>query len=131
MSRRADEVTADYITAHRMGVMIRTPLENIAFFQAEHKAVVAHTKTNGSFVLAVPLHEIEATLAGKATKIHRSYLVLNDMLPGAKHWRTGSSWTMELMTMVMAGSHRGIVSHEIPVSRRGISKTKKLFKVPK
>lgn len=30
-----DAVTAEYIEAYRLGVLIRTPLENIAFFQRQ------------------------------------------------------------------------------------------------
>lgn len=128
MARQPDAVTPDYIEAHRLGVFIRTPIENIAFFQAEHKAVVAYTKTAGSFVLDIPLHEIEATLAGKVTMVHRSYLVPTDLLPGLKHWRNGSHWVMEIMTNVRCGDRLGMMGHTIPVSRRLTQKVKALLK---
>lgn len=123
-----DAVTTEYIEAYRLGVLIRTPLENIAFFQAEHKAVVAHTKNNGAFVLDIPLHEIESTLADKVTKVHRSYLVPNEVLPGLKSWRDGPHWVMEIMTNVRFGDRLGMCGHVIPVSRRLTKKVKTLLK---
>lgn len=128
MSRRSDVVTKDYLEAHRMGALIRTPIENIAFFKAEHKAVVAHTKNNGSFVLAIPIHEIQAVLADKVTMVHRSYLVANDVLPGLKNWRVGPAWVCEIITTVRYGERMGICAHEIPISRRKAHKAKELFK---
>jgi len=128
MKRNPDAVTTEHVEAYRLGVFIRTPIENIAFFQAEHKAVVAYTKTSGSFVLNVPLHEIEATLAGKVTMVHRSYLVPNDLLPGLSHWREGSTWVIEILTNVRYGDRMGLLAHKIPVSRRLTRKVKALLK---
>lgn len=130
-AKHPDAVTAEYIEAYRMGVFIRTPIENIAFFQAEHKAVVAHTKTNGAFVLDIPLHAIATTLKGKVTQVHRSYLVPNDLLPGLKHWRHGNTtWVCEIITSVKHGDRIGLCPHTIPISRRLNSKVKAKLRAP-
>ena len=116
-----DAVTPDYIEAYRLGVFVRTPIENIAFFQAEHKAVVAHTKTNGAFVLDVPLKEILSTLEDKATLVQRGYVVMNATLPGAKSWRKGSHWVFEVITSVRRHDGMvGLIDHIIPIARRRI-----------
>jgi uncharacterized protein YifN (PemK superfamily) len=120
-----DNVTTEYIEASRLGVFVRTPIENIAFFQAEHKAVVAHTKNNGAFVLDVPLWVIEETLKDKAVKVHRSYLVMKDTFPGRANWRKGNHWVFEVITSVRIGSRLGACPHIIPVSRRLTSKVRK------
>lgn len=118
-AKHPDAVTTEYVEAYRMGVFIRTPIEKVAFFQAEHKAVVAHTKTNGSFVIDIPLHEIETTLKGLVTRVHRSYLVPEDALPGLKHWRNGNTtWVFEIITSVQHGGRVGLCPHLIPISRR-------------
>jgi DNA-binding LytR/AlgR family response regulator len=128
MTRQPDAVTPEYIEARRLGVLVRTPIENIAFFQAEHKAVVAHTKTNGSFVLDVPLCEIAETLKDKATTVHRAYLVPNDVLPGLKSWRKGEHWVFEIITSVRrADGMVGLIDHVIPVARRSTNKVRKLL----
>lgn len=125
MSRHPDAVTTEYVEAYRMGVFIRTPLEKVAFFQAEHKAVVAHTKANGAFILDIPLHQIETTLKDKVTRVHRSYLVPNDMLPGLSHWRDGNTtWAFEIVTSVQHAGRIGLCPHKIPISRRLTNKVK-------
>lgn len=124
-NKQPDVVTAKYIEAYRLGVLVRTPLENIALFQAEHKAVVAHTKSNGAFILGIPLHQIETTLKGKVTRVHRSYLVLNDVLPGLSHWRHGNTaWVFEIVTSVQHAGRIVLCPHTIPISRRLTSKVK-------
>lgn len=124
-AKHPDAVTTEYIEAYRMGVFIRTPLEKVAFFQAEHKAVVAHTKANGAFILDIPLHQIETTLKDKVTRVHRSYLVPNDVLPGLSHWRHGNTtWVFEIVTSVQHGGRVGLCPHTIPISRRLTRKVK-------
>lgn len=113
-----DVVNTEYIEAHRLGVLIRTPIENVAFFQADQKVVMAHTKTNGEFALEIPLWVIEQTLPGMFTHVHRSYLVQTSLLPGLKHWRKGSHWVFEIITSVRLAGRVGLVDHVIPVSRR-------------
>lgn len=113
-----DVVTTEYIEAHRLGVLVRTPLENIAFFAAEDKSVAAYTKTNGAFVLQIPLHKIEDILKGRATAVHRSYVVMNETLPGLKNWRKGSHWVFEVTTSVRMGDRVGLLPHIIPISRK-------------
>lgn len=120
-----DAVTAEYIEAYRLGVLVRTPIENIAFFQAEHKTVTAHTKSNGAFSLYVPLWEIEQTLKDKALLVHRSYLVMNDMLAGRSNWRKGNHWVFEIITSARIGDRLGACPHIIPVSRRLTKKVRK------
>lgn len=121
MSLRAvhpDCVTENYIEAHRLGVFIQTPLENVAFFRAEHKSVVAYTKNNGSYTLQLPLHEIEATLKDQATLVHRSVLVMNHMLPGIKHWRADHNWVLEIICFHRMGDRQALVPYTLPISRR-------------
>lgn len=125
MRKTPDSVTAEYIEAYRLGVLVRTPIENIAFFQAEHKAVVAHTKSNGAYVLNVPLWEIEETLKDRALLVHRSYLVMNDILAGRSNWRKGNHWVFEIITSVRIGDRLGACPHIIPVSRRLTKKVRK------
>lgn len=123
--KHPDAVTTEYVEAYRMGVFIRTPLEKVAFFQAEHKAVVAHTKANGCFILDIPLHQIETTLKDKVTRVHRSYLVPNDMLPGLSHWRDGNTtWAFGIVTSVQHAGRIGLCPHKIPISRRLTNKVK-------
>lgn len=124
-NKQPDSVTTEYIEAYRLGVLVRTPLEDIAFFQAEHKAVVAHTKGNGSFVLGIPLWEITKTLKGRAMLVHRSYLVMNGILAGRSNWRRGDTWVFEVITSVRIGDHLGACPHIIPVSRRLTRKVRK------
>lgn len=124
-NKQPDAVTTEYIEAYRLGVLIRTPLENIAFFQAEHKAVVAHTKNNGAFVLNIPLWEIEETLKTQALLVHRSYLVMNSTLPGRSNWRKGNHWVFEIITSARIGDRLGACPHIIPVSRRLTKKVRK------
>jgi DNA-binding LytR/AlgR family response regulator len=123
--KHPDAVTPEYIEAYRLGVFIRTPIDNIAFFQAEHKAVVAHTKSNGSFTLDIPLVEIEATLGDKVMRVHRAYLVMTGILPGRSNWRKGSHWVFEVITSVRFGDRLGACPHIIPISRRLVSKVRK------
>lgn len=125
MRKTPDVVTAEYIEAYRLGVLVRTPIENIAFFQAEHKAVVAHTKSNGAYILNVPLWEIEETLKDQALLVHRSYLVMNGILPGRSNWRKGNHWVFEVITSVRIGDRLGACPHIIPVSRRLTKKVRK------
>ena len=125
MRKTPDSVTAEYIEAYRLGVLVRTPIENIAFFQAEHKAVVAHTKSNGAYVLNVPLWEIEETLKDRALLVHRSYLVMNGILAGRSNWREGNHWVFEIITSVRIGDRLGACPHIIPVSRRLTKKVRK------
>lgn len=124
-NKSPDVVTPEYIEAYRRGVLIRTPLENIAFFQAEHKAVVAHTKNNGDFILDIPLWVIGETLKDQTTLVHRSYLVPNDVLPGLKNWRKGNHWVFEIITSIRVGDRVGLCPHTIPVSRRLTQKVRK------
>lgn len=124
-----DAVTTEYIEAQRLGVLVRTPLNHIAFFKAEHKAVVAHTKNNGAFVLQIPMHKIEATLKGLVTSVHRSYLVMNDELPGRSRWRTSTGWRFEVVTSVRVGDRLALVPHTIPIARRVSVAVRKLIEV--
>lgn len=128
MNKSPDTVTAEYIEAYRLGVLIRTPIQNIAFFKAEDKAVVAYTKNNGSFVLSTPLWLIKSTLKDTATQVHRAYVVLNSMLPGLKHWKKGTTWEMEVITSVKAGERLGLMPHTIPISRRETKKVRAALK---
>lgn len=124
MRKIPDSVTAEYVEAYRLGVLVRTPLENISFFQAADKAVTAHTKSNGAFILDVPLWEIEETLKGQAILVHRSYLVMNGTLPGRSNWREGSHWVFEVITSIRVGNSLGACPHIIPISRRLTKKVK-------
>lgn len=123
-NKHLDAVTTEYIEAYRMGVFIRTPIENIAFFQAEHKAVVAHTKSNGAFILDVPLWQIADTLKDQALQVHRSYLVMNGILAGRSNWRKGSGWVFEVITSIRVGNSLGAKPHIIPIGRRLINKVR-------
>lgn len=123
-NKQPDVVTAEYIEAYRLGVLVRTPIENIVFFQAEHKAVVAHTKSNGAYVLNVQLWEIEETLKDRALLVHRSYLVMNDILAGRSNWRKGNHWVFEIITSARVGDSLGACPHIIPISRRLTNKVK-------
>lgn len=124
-NRQPDLVTTEYIEAYRLGVLVRTPIENIAFFKAEHKAVVAHTKSSGSFVLDVPLWLIQVVLKEQTLLVHRSYLVMNGILAGRSNWRVGKHWVFEIITSVPVGNSLGACPHIIPVSRRLTKKVRK------
>lgn len=124
MAKQPDLVTPKYIEAYRLGVFIRTPIENVAFFRAEDKAVVAFTKANGQFTLQIPLHEIQSTLAGQFLKVHRSHLVQMAILPNLKRWREGSHWVFTVITSVRFGDRMGLLPTIIPVSRRLAKKVK-------
>ena len=123
-NRQPDLVTTEYIEAYRLGVLVRTPIENIAFFKAEHKAVVAHTKSSGSFVLDVPLWLIQVVLKEQALLVHRSYLVMNGILAGRSNWREGKHWVFEIITSARVGDSLGACPHIIPISRRLTNKVK-------
>jgi len=125
--RPPDTVTSDYIEAHRLGVCIRTPIENVAFFKAEHKAVVAYTKGNGEFMLQIPLWVIEEVLKGKFMHVHRSYLVQRRLMPGLSTWRTVTCRVFEIKTTVKFGDRIGITAHTIPVARRLNTTVRKLI----
>ena len=128
MPKQPDTVTTEYIEAYRLGVLIRTPIENIAFFHAEHKAVVAHTKSNGQFTLQIPLWSIEKTLKRSFILAHRSYLVQRKLIPGRSHWRVGSAWEFEIITSVSYNGHQGLLPHRIPISRRLTSKVQAILR---
>lgn len=97
MSRPMHElVTQEYVAAYRLGVLIRTPLENITHFQAEDKYVIVHTKTNGDFVIGITLWWICSVLQKQATRVHRNCLVMNHALPGARLYRPAGAHTMIL-----------------------------------
>lgn len=87
MSRPQNQVTRDYVDATRLGVHIRTPLENVTHFKAEDKYVTVFTKANGQFTLNVRLWDIASTICHMATSTHRSYLVMNHALKGAKMFK--------------------------------------------
>lgn len=128
MTRQPDAVTPEYIEARRLGVLVRTPIENVAFFKAEDKAVVAYTKSNGSFVLDIPLHQIAETLKGKMTQVHRSHLVASNIMPGLSHWRSGTIWVFEIKTVVRrADGAIGMLAHSIPISRPLTREVRKLL----
>lgn len=85
-------VTAGYIQAPRMGVVIRTPAANIRYFQFADKYCSAVT-TGGTFLLDMPLHEIAEVFADKAVRVHRSYVVMRNVMVRAcrevgthRHW---------------------------------------------
>lgn len=128
-NRQPDLVTTEYIEAYRLGVLVRTPIENIAFFKAEHKAVVAHTKSSGSFVLDVPLWLIQVVLKEQTLLVHRSYLVMNSILAGRSNWRVGKHWVFEIITSVPVGNSLGACPHIIPISRRLTNKVKAALEV--
>lgn len=123
--KQPDAVTREYIEAHRLGVLIRTPIENVAFFKAEHKSVVAYTKNNGSFVLQIPLWRIEETLQGMFLHVHRSHLVQRALIPGASTWRTTTCRQFEIITSVRRYDGLiGLCPHTIPIARRLTGKIK-------
>ena len=124
MARQPDTVTTEYIEAYRLGVLIRTPIENVAFFRAEDKAVVAFTKAGGQFTLDVPLCRITSTLEGQFLLVERSHLVQIALLPGLKHFRQGSHWVFEIITYERIGTRMGLLPTIIPVSRRLTQKVK-------
>lgn len=132
MSRPQNQVTRDYFDAIRRGVEIRTPLENVTHFQAEDKYVTAYTKTNGEFILDVPLWLIERILHQVATSTHRSYLVMNHALAGAKMFKPAGAdqWVMEVMGTVpspnLGGAH-GMQGRIIRVARREAKRVRALW----
>lgn len=128
MPKQSDAVTTDYIDAQRMGITIRTPIENIAFFKAENKAVVAYTKSNGQFMLQTPLWVIKEILKGKFIQVQRSYLVQRKLMPGRSHWRVGEVWQFEIITSVSHNGNHGLLPHQIPISRRLTSKIKAILR---
>lgn len=125
-----DCVTSEYIEATRLGVLIRTPLENVTHFSAEHKQVVAHTKSAGTFTLNIPLWDIASTICHRATQVHRSHLVMNHTLRGIKRYRPVRSdqWAFEILTTVAHGPHRACVQHTIPISRRETQRVNQVWR---
>lgn len=115
-----DRVTREFVDAKRLGVLIRTPLENVSHFQAEHKGVTVFTKSNGEFSLNIPLWLIERILHGHAISTHRSYLVMNHALKGSKMFKpTGAAnWEIEVMATVHFGGRVGMQPHAIRIARR-------------
>lgn len=123
--KQPDAVTREHIDAYRLGVLIRTPIENVAFFKAEHKSVVAYTKNNGSFVLQIPLWKIEHTLQGMFLHVHRSHLVQRALIPGCKTWRNSNCRKFEMITSVRRyDGVLGLCPHIIPIARRLTGKIK-------
>ena len=127
-----DQVTCEFVAATRMGVHIRTPLENVTHFQADQKYVTAFTKTNGEFVLNVPLWEITTTLCHLATVTHRSYVVMDHALKGAKMFRPtgGNHYLIEVMATIPSihrGGPIGLCGHEIRVARREVRRVRQAW----
>lgn len=125
-----DEVTTEYVAAHRRGVYIQTPLDNVTHFSAGDKYVTVHTKNAGEFIISVPIWYIASTLGRKlATRVHRSHVVMNHMLPGIKMLRQDNSmhWCFEILSTVTAGDRVGIKTSIVPVARREGTRIRKVW----
>jgi hypothetical protein len=125
-----DEVTSEYVQAHRAGICIRTPLENVTHFQAEDKYVTAFTQTHGEFTLNLPLWLITRILKDRATAVHRSYLVMNPTLKGAKMFKPAGAdqWVFEVLSSMRHGDARAVVPRIIRVARREAKRVRALWK---
>lgn len=128
-----DCVTCEFVAATRLGVHIRTPLENVTHFKAEDKYVTVFTKANGQFTLNVRLWDIASTLCHIATSAHRSYLVMNHAMKGAKMFKPtgGDHYLIEIMATLprqYPGGPMGLCGHEIRVARREAARVRQAWR---
>lgn len=127
--KATDLVTSEFVQATRLGVCIRTPLENVTHFKAESKYVTAFTKANGEFTLDIPLWDIETTICHLATVTHRSYLVMDHALKGAKMFKPAGAavWELEVINTLAHGPHRALCPRIIRVARREAKRVRALW----
>jgi DNA-binding LytR/AlgR family response regulator len=112
-------VTPAFVQAPRVGVVIRTPIENITHFGFADKYCSAFTKSNGEFILNISLHEIADIFEGQAIRVHRSYVVMHHALASMKMLRQEgkSIWFLEALGSISHGGRCGIQSRMIPIAR--------------
>lgn len=125
-----DRVTCEYVAATRMGVHIRTPLENVTHFKADQKCVTIFTKSNGEFVVNLPLWQIAKTLSHLATSTHRSFVIMNHQLKGSKFLRVteGGRYVIEVINTVRFGNRWAMVPCEIHVGRREVPRVREVWR---
>jgi two-component system response regulator AlgR len=87
---QTQEAIPEYICAHFRGGIKRIPVDDIIYFQAEHKYVCAHY-VGGEALLEEPLKSFEEQYGDRFLRIHRNALVARNRLIALEKGSDGES----------------------------------------
>jgi len=104
-----------YISGSYRGAKIREPVENIVYFQAEQKYVVA-TAEDKQLLMDESLKSLEEQYGDLFTRIHRNALVASDRIVGISR-KDGQAY------LIIKG-----VNEQLEISRRHLADIKHLIK---